>query len=117
MFAKILKSLRTEIGLTQNELAEKLFMSKNTICEYEKGRAEPSIETLKKIADVFGCSIDYLVGRENDFAISQAVGLSGNEKTLLSAYRSLPENAKKTLLNSAITFKELSQNDANLKPC
>ncbi len=49
------------MGLTQAEVAQFLKVSKQTYCHYEKGRYEPDISTLKKLADFFECSIDYLV--------------------------------------------------------
>lgn len=52
-FQERLKQLRTEAGLTQNELAEKLRMSKGAIGNYESGQREPNMDTLDTIADFF----------------------------------------------------------------
>lgn len=60
MLKDILKELRIDRNLTQKQLSEMLDLSKNTVCEYEKGRAEPSIETLLKLSGIFGVSVDYL---------------------------------------------------------
>lgn len=65
-FAVTLKMLRLQHGLTQQELAEKLGISAVTISGYELGRREPSIEILERIADCFGVSVDYLLGRTNE---------------------------------------------------
>lgn len=64
-FNKILKSLRTSKGMTQDELAKILKISRSTVGMYEKGDREPDYETLESIADFFNVSIDYLLGREN----------------------------------------------------
>jgi len=66
VFAVTLKMLRLQHGLTQQELAEQLGISAVTISGYELGRREPSIEILERIADCFGVSVDYLLGRTNN---------------------------------------------------
>jgi len=55
--------LRDQRGLTQEELATSLGISRASLSHYEKNRREPDTETLSKIADLFQVSIDYLVGR------------------------------------------------------
>lgn len=62
-FKYILKSLRTSMKLTQDELAKKLNISRSTIGMYEKGAREPDFETLELIADFFNVDIDFLLGR------------------------------------------------------
>lgn len=64
-FNKVLKSLRLSNGMTQDELAQILKISRSTVGMYEKGDREPDYETLEAIADYFNVSIDYLLGREN----------------------------------------------------
>lgn len=55
--------LRTERGLYQKELAAILKVSVGTISNYEKGRHYPDPATLCKLADFFGVTADYLLGR------------------------------------------------------
>lgn len=62
-FQTVLKSLRTERGLTQDELSKALKVSRSTIGMYENGSREPDYETLESIADFFNVDIDYLLGR------------------------------------------------------
>ena len=57
--------LRDQRGWTQEELSSSLGISRAALSHYEKNRREPDTETLAKIADLFGVSIDYLVGRTN----------------------------------------------------
>ena len=52
---------RKKIGLSQKELADKLHVSQQSISQWEKGLREPSIEMLKKLAEIFNCTIDELV--------------------------------------------------------
>lgn len=62
-FQTVLKSLRKSNGLTQDELAKVLKVSRSTIGMYENGSREPDYETLEAIADYFNVDIDYLLGR------------------------------------------------------
>lgn len=64
-FQNVLKSLRKSNGLTQDELAKVLKVSRSTIGMYENGLREPDYETLESIADYFNVDIDYLLGRTN----------------------------------------------------
>lgn len=112
MLKDILKELRIDRNLTQKQLSEMLDLSKNTVCEYEKGRAEPSIETLLKLSAIFGVSVDYLLGREDDFgnitvtpspssdssASSSNVSLTPEEREILETYRNLPSHRRKTFM-------------------
>ena len=63
-FNKVLKSLRTSQGITQDELAKTLKISRSTVGMYERGDREPDYEMLEIIADYFNVSFDYLLGRE-----------------------------------------------------
>ena len=59
-----LKDLRKKKGVTQKEVADFLQIATMTYCGYETGKREPNIETLVKMANYFGCSVDELVGNE-----------------------------------------------------
>ena len=49
--------------LTQREVAERLGISQPSYIRYENGKAEPRLENLVKLADLFDVSVDYLLGR------------------------------------------------------
>ncbi|AJW76948.1 repressor [Marinitoga sp. 1197] len=61
-----LKKLRQDKGLTQEELAKKLNITRKSISAYETGRATPSPEMLKVIAEFFNVTTDYLLGIDED---------------------------------------------------
>lgn len=61
-----LRALRRQRKLSQVRLAMELNMSQNTICRYETGEREADYATLVRIADYFGVSLDYLLGRTED---------------------------------------------------
>lgn len=58
-----LKRLREAKGLSQYELAKALGYTRGQIGNYEQGTRRPDPETLQRLADFFGCSVDYLLGR------------------------------------------------------
>ena len=63
IFAKRLRELRQEKGLSLVKLGEVLGLSHVSILRYEQNEAEPKQEMLNRIADYFGVSVDYLLGR------------------------------------------------------
>ncbi|MGT2712413.1 helix-turn-helix domain-containing protein [Streptococcus oriscaviae] len=63
--AQQIKKLRTGQNLSQDDLAEKLYVSRQSISKYENGEATPDMDKLVQLAEIFGVSLDYLVlGRE-----------------------------------------------------
>lgn len=62
-FGNILKELRTLNKIKQSDLAQKIGVSTSTIGMYEQGRREPDFEVLKKFAEFFSVSTDYLLGK------------------------------------------------------
>ena len=65
MFNRILKELRDEKNLTQQELADELGVARMTINFYESNRRTPDINFAVKAANYFNVSVDYLVGNSN----------------------------------------------------
>jgi transcriptional regulator with XRE-family HTH domain len=60
-FSEKLKALRLKNGLTQDELGEKLYLSRTSISNYEIGKNEPNIETIIAISDLFNITTDELL--------------------------------------------------------
>lgn len=63
IFAKRLMTLRTELGITQKELAEALTIHRRSISYYECGDRIPDAIVLHQLASFFHCTVDYLIGR------------------------------------------------------
>ena len=63
-FANVFKELRVKSGLTQQEMADKLKISRSSIGMYENGEREPSFELLEAIADYFNVDMNYLLGKK-----------------------------------------------------
>lgn len=64
-FASVIKRLRIERGITQEQLASMLKISRSTVGMYETGSREPDFETCEAIADIFNVDMDFLLGRSN----------------------------------------------------
>lgn len=69
-FPEKLKKLRISKNLTQEELANALFVSRTAISKWESGRGYPSIESLREISDFFSVTIDDLLSSENLLTIA-----------------------------------------------
>ena len=59
-----LSSLRKSHNYTQEQIANKLCVTRQTVSKWEMGLSEPSLDLLDKLADVYGCSVDELIGRD-----------------------------------------------------
>lgn len=64
--SKQIRKKRTDAGLQQKELADKLHVSQRTISSWEVGRTEPNMGMVNKMCEIFGCSLSELVGRYNE---------------------------------------------------
>ena len=70
-FNEKLQELRKKKGLTQEELAEILFVSRTAVSKWESGRGMPSIESLKAISKFFAVSLDDLLSSEELLVIAE----------------------------------------------
>ena len=59
-----IKRLRETMGMTQRKLAQEMNVSPAAVAYWETGRSMPSTENLLSLADIFGCSLDALFGRD-----------------------------------------------------
>lgn len=70
-FYEKLQELRKSRGLTQEELAEELYVSRTAISKWESGRGYPSIDSLKEISNYFSVTIDELLSSEKLLSIAE----------------------------------------------
>ena len=77
--SKNLKRLRSEKGITQEQLAEMLFISRQSVSSWENDRTQPDIEMLEKLAEVFDISIEELIyGAKQRTVIDRTIKLGGD---------------------------------------
>jgi len=61
LFPQQLKKYRTKLGMSQEDIADKLFISRQAVSRWESGDATPDLTNLIKLTDIFDCSLDSLV--------------------------------------------------------
>lgn len=71
IFSERLRDLRLEHGMTQEEVGKIIGVKRYSIYGYEKGNNYPEVPGLITLADYFGVSIDYLVGRTDNPEINK----------------------------------------------
>ena len=71
VIAKNIATLRTEEGITQLELAERLNYSDKAVSKWERGESVPDVTVLLEIANMFGVTLDYLVQSEHNKEIKK----------------------------------------------
>ena len=76
----ILHELRTKKGLSQDELAEKLFVTRQAVSRWENGDTTPNVETLKLLSGLFDVSINTLLGSPRQL-ICQCCGMPLDDTT------------------------------------
>lgn len=96
-FGNRIKTLRSERKLTQKELADSLSLGESTISFYESDKREPDYDTLKKIADFFEVSVDYLMGRTDDPLDNKGYTIAAHRSD--NPWDDLPEEAVQELNN------------------
>lgn len=69
----IIKQLRKEKKLSQSKLANLLNVHQTAVSQWEQGRTMPDIEILKQLSNLFGVSIDYILGNESENTISKVI--------------------------------------------
>ena len=74
----MIRQLRQERGLKQEELGRRVGASKQSVSNWENGNIMPSIDILVRLADQFGVSTDYLLGRERQRGLD-TTGLTGRQ--------------------------------------
>jgi len=95
-----LKQHRKALGLTQEHVAQALHVDRSTYAYYELGRTSPSHETMSKFADLYGVTLDSLVGRRTDEGIDHRAPIEDfrflrrSEQALLLRYRQLSDDAR-----------------------
>ena len=110
-FSDTLARLRRERGLTQAELAARLGISKSAVSMYERGNREPELDLLEKMADVFGVSVNALLGRAEDELVNADPALTEyleqlRDRPELRMLFSLTKNATKEDVEAAVKIIE-----------
>ncbi len=97
-----IRQLRLEYNLSQRALAQKIGASQKAVDLWEKGMNEPKASTLIALANLFECSIDYLLGRSDDIGnVNVMRDLSDTEKRMLTVFSRLNDNRRNEVIDYA----------------
>ena len=108
LFSKRIKELRKEAGLTQQQLGDKLNVTKGSICSYENGTRMASIDILIQMCNIFRVDLDYLIGTDSyivsDRSENYGLRMANEEINLIvelrkhsDLYTNLINNQKRTI--------------------
>ena len=94
-----IKLLRENMNISQEELAQKLKLSKGIISLYENDKRKPSYDVLMKLSELFGCSMDYIIGN--------------NTNTIVNVYSSVHAGILSEMIENIVDTEEISEKMAN----
>ena len=95
----LFKKVRESRKITQAEFAKIMNVAPSTVGLWEQGRREPNYESLNKMADYYGVTTDYLLGREDSSKLPK------EESQLLRSFNSLTKEGKAALLTILDSLK------------
>ncbi len=105
-FGEVLRSERDKKGLSQEELGQLINAAKSTISQYELGKRKPDSDILQQFANIFNCSVDYLLGRTDTQKLISQVDLDDDiQPTPPERYRTFQKKIG-DLSPESLTFLE-----------
>lgn len=98
---------RKKLGLSQEELGQKLFVSRQTISLWEKDQTLPTIENLKRLKEIFNVSVDEILGYQNETKketceANEFYKFNFNENEVKEIYRLNIKNIYKRIISSVL---------------
>ena len=106
-FLDVFNELLSEQGLTRKAFAQKSGIPYTTVIGWTNLGRLPDFVALKKIADFFGCSTDYLAGRQDDYGYPVTnAALTQKEEKLLYFFRNLKDEDKELLIKLATSLNK-----------
>ena len=80
-----IKKLRKEKGMTQDELAEKLCVTRQAVSNWEMGKTQPDVETLTKLAEIFDVSVERIIYGKEKKRLHLAINVGPQESVNMGA--------------------------------
>lgn len=99
-FGEKIKQARTAKKLTQKQLAERINAKHNSICDWEKDKCKPDMDTIELLCGVLDLSPTYLMGSKSDDDYAKIIGKLMSEPDILDfieEYRTLDKEDKKAI--------------------
>lgn len=85
----IINQLLTKMGMSQEEVAEKVFVTRQAVSRWENGDTVPNTDTLKLLSELFGVSVDELLGLTGN-SVCQCCGMPLNAAVVSSEKDGVP---------------------------
>lgn len=112
---QILKELRMKKGLKQSEMADILGITPQAYQRYEYGTSEPNADGFSILADFYGVTTDYLLGRDPNPLSNIRLDIIGTDDEAFSAaYKNLPDYAKLIFMDA---LKKLAEAGSREREC
>ncbi len=100
ILSKKLETLRKNAGLTQKDVADILKIDRTTYTKYETGVTEPNVSYLRKLSEIFGVDLNYLLSDSDDSeTLSDSVKDNQKASELLQLFNLLSEQDQEKLLS------------------
>ena len=103
-FHEKLQELRKKRGLTQEELAEALYVSRTAISKWESGRGYPSIDSLKEISNYYSVTIDDLLSGEKLLSIAEKENKTNLQNICNILYHIFSPDARKIYKHKDVIY-------------
>lgn len=117
MLKDTMKLLRESKKLTKKQVADAIGVTERAYITYEYGQRDVSTDTLQKLADFYGVTTDYLLGREpapDPFADRNLSKES--EEDVINKYMSLPPNIRACLMDVLLQLADAAKQRQNAQP-
>lgn len=101
---KFIAQMRKEQGLTQSQLADKLFISNKTISKWETGKGLPEVSLMLPLCEILGINVNELLTGEK---ISIAEYKEKAEENMMNLVQEVQESRKKIILSAVVAFSSL----------
>lgn len=120
MLKDTMKALRESKKLTKKQVADAICVTERAYITYEYGQRDVSTDTLQKLADFYGVTTDYLLGREpapDDpiETLSRELNLNLYEKAIVTAYLAMDTKSRTDLVKMVQTVADAVQSGAESK--
>ena len=109
LFGQKLLELRKKSGKSQTDIAKVLGITQPAYQNYENGRREAGYATITKLADFYGVTTDYLLGREPPSDPLATLNIDTGSKSVMEMFAELPEGTRKIILDSMIRLADAAK--------
>ena len=117
MLKDTMKFLRESKKLTKKQVADAIGVTERAYITYEYGQRDVSTDTLQKLADFYGVTTDYLLGREPAPDPFANLGLcEESEEDVIDKYMSLPPNIRACLMDVLLQLADAAKRRKNEQP-